>query len=412
MADLLDCVGNPHQKLRCIHIAGSKGKGSTALFAEAIAHTAGLNTGTFTSPHLENWTERFRIQGNSVSESSLLEAIEKLRPHVSMLRDRYRTDPPTFFDTLTALSLMLFAEARVDLAIIEAGIGARLDATTIAPAIVTCVTTIEKEHTDKLGLTLESIATEKAGVIRTGQPLVLGQLAPVAEKVLRTRAAIKQAPVSQLGRDFFARVERIDTTHTALHFEGHDHELEVTIPQPAPYVTLNAALAVECVVQTQLASNEVIFTQLQQSLGHTCLPARVEILRTDPVVLIDAAHTAISMTHLAEVLATFKTQSFIAVLSLTSTKDVDQVFAPLRSLVSRVIVTRADPTRSMSAGRLANHLGRLWPREAIVTVEDPERALNIAFEQHQELGVGLCVTGSVYLAGHARRVLKGLTCAQ
>ena len=168
--------------LRCVHIVGSKGKGSTALYAEAIAEGAGVRTATFTSPHLESWNERFRIRAKPIDDSSLLAAIEKLRPHVISVRDQHRDDPPTFFDTLTALGLMLFADAEVDLAIIEAGIGARLDATTIAPAIVTCVTSIEKEHTDKLGNTLEQIATEKAGVIRSATPLVLGKLDPIGRE--------------------------------------------------------------------------------------------------------------------------------------------------------------------------------------------------------------------------------------
>ena len=259
VAELLHRVGDPHRKLRCVHIVGSKGKGSTALYAEAIAEGAGVRTATFTSPHLESWNERFRIRAKPIDDSSLLAAIEKLRPHVISVRDQHRDDPPTFFDTLTALGLMLFADAEVDLAIIEAGIGARLDATTIAPAIVTCVTSIEKEHTDKLGNTLEQIATEKAGVIRSATPLVLGKLTPSVERILHTRAKLLGAPTAQLGRDFHASTTRIDTTHTMLHFARDTETLEMVLPQPAPYVSLNAALALECILQTRLAPTKKIY---------------------------------------------------------------------------------------------------------------------------------------------------------
>lgn len=412
VADLLERVGNPHRRLRCLHIAGSKGKGSTALFAESIAEAAAMRTGTFTSPHLETWAERFRLDGRQVSESSIVEAIEMLRPHVTELQDQYPDDPPTFFDSLTALALMLFATAEVELAIIEAGIGARLDATSIAPAIATCITTIEKEHTDKLGHTLAAIAIEKSGVIRRGKPLVLGELAPQAREVLLERAASENAPVSLLGRDFQAVVNPVGHTHTTLSFESHLQRLEVVLAQPAPFVTLNAALAMECVLQTRLVPDKSVFATAGKALENTRLPARVEILRTEPPVIVDAAHTVVSITHLTKVLAAFSSDSFLAVLSLSNSKCIDAVFSPLMPLISRVITTRADPERSIPAEALAQNLAERWPNIDIDAVGDPDRALSLAFEEHERLDIGICATGSVYLAGRARRVLRALLAAR
>ena len=408
VADLLERVGNPERSLRCIHITGSKGKGSTALFAEALAEAAAIRTGTFTSPHLESWNERFRLDARPVSETSLVDAIETIRPHVTALQEQYPDDPPTFFDSLTALALILFANAEVDLAIVEAGIGARLDATSIAPAITACITTIEKEHTDKLGHTLRAIATEKSGVIRAGKPLVLGELAPEAREVVLERAAFENAPVSMLGRDFQAAAHRVDHLHTRLRFESHQRQLEVVLAQPAPYVTLNAALAIECVLQSRLVAESAVFTTAGPALEKTRLPARVEILRAEPPVIVDAAHTAVSITHLAQVLGSFSPASFVAVLSLSDSKRIDVVLDALMPVVARVITTRADPVRSMPAEVLARGLAERWPGIDIEAVSDPDRALSLAFAVSGQLNLGICATGSVYLAGRARRVLGAL----
>ena len=407
VADLLDSVANPHRRLRCIHIAGSKGKGSTALYAEAIAEASGLKTATFTSPHLESWTERFRIGGRAVGEASLIDAIERLRPIVAALKERHREDPPTFFDVLTTLAFMLFAEAGVDLAFIEAGIGARLDATTVAPALVACLTTVEKEHTDKLGATLERIAIEKAGVIRPGKPLVLGKLPTEAQAVVIERARAADARVSRIGRDFHADARPVDAGHSALHFQNPNGDLKVILPQPAPYIALNAALAIECLLQTRLTSDKKIFETAIRCLSCTRLPARVEVLAADPPIIVDAAHTAVSMTLLTQVLVGFDTP-FLAVLSLSGAKEIDVVFAPLMSVVTRIITTQADPTRSMPAESLAEVLRERWPKTRVTATTDPDRALALAYREHQQLHSGICVTGSVYLAGRGRRVLRCL----
>lgn len=409
VADLLHDLGNPHLELRCIHLAGSKGKGSTALFAESISQAAGLKTGTFTSPHLEHWGERFRIGGHPVEEVSLCAAINQICPHVRRLLQRHPNDPPTFFDTLTAIGLWLFAEAGIDLAIIEAGIGARLDATSITPAIVACVTSIELEHTDKLGSTLAAIASEKAGVIRPGRPLVLGQLTPSAEKVLLNAAAGVKSPVSQLGRDFKAQAHKVDKFHSLLNYQGHGQRLQVKLEQPAPYIALNAALALECLIQTELTSTQAFLSAAHQALPETRLPGRVEILKTNPVVVVDAAHTGVSIAQLAEVLKTFDSDGLLAVLSVTKGKDVEAIFSPLKAVITRVIATQADAARSIPAQILATRLQQHWPCEVISTVEQPARALALAVEEREKRGIGICITGSVYLAGTARRVLRELT---
>src|SRR5262245_34682361 len=162
---LLERLGDPQQGLPVVHVAGSKGKGSTLLLAESMLRTAGLRTGSFTSPHLERWTERFRLDGREAEGERLAAPGERIRPHVEAL---HRADPegaPTFFDATTGAALLLFREASVDVALLEVGLGGRLDSTNVVSPAVACITTIELEHTDRLGTTHAAIAAEKAGIL-------------------------------------------------------------------------------------------------------------------------------------------------------------------------------------------------------------------------------------------------------
>src|SRR5215468_4841731 len=202
---LLMRLGEPQRRLRVLHVAGSKGKGSTALLAEAVLRAAGLSTGTFTSPHLERWTERFRIDGREVEGDALAAALAPLRPHVDALRAG--PEPPSFFDVTSAAAFSLFADAAVDVAIVEVGLGGRLDSTNVVAPAVCCITSIELEHTDLLGDTLAAIAAEKAGILKPGVPAVCGDLPGEALVVVERRAAELGCTLARVGREIDVEVE-------------------------------------------------------------------------------------------------------------------------------------------------------------------------------------------------------------
>ncbi|NIW85791.1 MAG: bifunctional folylpolyglutamate synthase/dihydrofolate synthase, partial [Gammaproteobacteria bacterium] len=201
VARLLERAGHPHRGLPVIHIAGSKGKGSTALAAEAVLEATGHSTGTFTSPHLQRWTERFRVGGREITGAHLAETLEALRPHVEVLCAEHPENPPSFFDVLTAAALLLFRASRVDCAIMEVGIGGRYDATNIVEPAVTCVTGIELEHVDKLGNDLASIARHKGGIIKPAVPVIAAPLPSPAAEQISACAAAQRAPLLRLGRE-------------------------------------------------------------------------------------------------------------------------------------------------------------------------------------------------------------------
>jgi len=199
---LMERLGDLQADLSVIHLAGSKGKGSTGLMVEALLGAAGERVGTFTSPHLERWSERFRIDGREVSGELLADAVDRIAPHIDELRKADPLHAPSFFDALTAIALLLFSEAKVDRCVFEVGLGGRLDSTNVIPADVSCITSIEFEHTQQLGNTLAEIASEKAGILKSGVPAVVGDLCDEAIEVVETRARQLGAPLARLGRDF------------------------------------------------------------------------------------------------------------------------------------------------------------------------------------------------------------------
>ncbi|HPG25538.1 MAG TPA: folylpolyglutamate synthase/dihydrofolate synthase family protein [Myxococcota bacterium] len=407
---LLDRLGRPETRLSVVHVAGSKGKGSTCLFVEAILGALGERVGTFTSPHLESWVERFRIDGVPVSEPRLVAAVERVRPIVDVLREGPRETRPSFFDATTAIAFLLFDEAGVDRAVIEVGLGGRLDSTNVVDPAVTCITSIELEHTDKLGDTEALIAAEKAGILKPGRPVVVGALRPEAAAVVRARAAAVGAPLRVLGEHFTVHARGDGSSPITHVFEAQGSSGGA--PFVAPFALRvagrvaagNAALAIDCVRALGVHPEPALVRAIEVGLGCASLPARIEVLAADPEVIVDAAHTAHSARALAEALEALAPDGYVLVLSVSSDKKLDAVLEAVLARATRVWVTRSEPTRSLAPALLAGRVRAHTPDLPIEIVEDAEDALRRAREALPE-GERLCAAGSVYLAGIARRVL-------
>jgi len=399
---LLARLGNPERTLRVLHIAGSKGKGSTALLSEALLRAAGLRVGTFTSPHLERWTERFRIDGREVPGDRLADAIERLRPAVDALREG--ADPPSFFDATTAAALLLFADERLDVAILEVGLGGRLDSTNAVTPAVTCITTIELEHTEKLGSTLAAIAGEKAGIAKPGVPLVTGALPPEAAAVAAQRASELGAPLARLGDELVVAVksESLDAIET--RFEEGGFACEFTLGVAGVHQVANAALALACARRLGVASDAVLARAARIAFARPELPGRIEIVSRAPWIVIDGAHTEASARALARVLARIPRRSAHLVVSISAGKALAAICAALAPLADRITVTRAEPIRSLTPAEVADAMRAASPALDLRIVPNPHLALRAAREAvgNEDL---LCATGSFYLAGIARKVL-------
>jgi dihydrofolate synthase/folylpolyglutamate synthase len=430
---LLDALGRPQDALSIVHVAGSKGKGSTCLLAEAILGALGERVGTFTSPHLESWIERFRIGGREVDEASLVAAVERVRPAVDALREGPPETRPSFFDATTAIAFVLFAEARVDRAVIEVGLGGRLDSTNVVRPAVTCITSIELEHTDKLGSTEAAIAGEKAGILKPGVRAIVGALRPEAAEVVRQRAETVGAPAWTQGEQFDVHAvekdaggfdgaavadRRVRATQSAtgpqpwpdppaqrIRFESAGWApIEATLPALGAAAVTNAGLAIACVRALGAHSEAAIRDAARRGLAGVVLPGRIEILANDPAVLIDAAHTDRSARVVAEALTTLAPDGFDLLFSISSDKNVDAVLEALLPGACRVWLTRADALRSSDPAQLLERIRARRPDLPVEIVPDPvaaARTARAALPPRRRL----CAIGSVFLAGVTRRTL-------
>lgn len=405
---LLARLGDPHVGLPVVHIAGSKGKGSTALYLEAILNAAGLRTGTFTSPHLQRWTERFRIDARESTPTEFAALFARLQPHALDLLAGPEATAPSFFDVLTAAALVMFAEQRVDCAIIETGIGGRLDATNVVQPMLTCITSVELEHTDKLGTHITAIAGEKAGIIKKGVPVVIGSLPGEAESMIRDRAAELGAAVSALGREIVLDTRHGDHGSLAMRVRDDNREYRAELPANACEChARNAALALACTRRVAGDDEGRLREAISHGLATTRLPGRMEVLGKNPWVVIDAAHTPASTRALAEMLKGLPARRIHLIVSLSVTRDAATVLAPLLERAHKVVVTCADATRSLDSQRVAADLVAAgYPAARVRAIPDPRQALR---ETHAALPPHdlLCVTGSMYMAGVARATLLG-----
>lgn len=386
---LLARLGDPHLGLPAIHVAGSKGKGTTSLAAEALLRAAGVRVGAFTKPHLESWVERFRIDGAPVAAADLLRVLERVAPEVEALR----ADPelcPSFFDVTVALALAVFRDAGVGAAVIEVGIGGRLDSTNVVDSRVSVLTAVQLEHTDKLGDTLEAIAREKAGIARPGVPFLHGPLDPEAWGAVAAKAVDADAL-----DEIRARV--LAAGDSGIELELADGRRVFAALRGAHQAT-NVALAVAA-VETFLG-RPLSPAQLG-ALAGLRIPARIE--RFGDVVL-DCSHTPDSLRALRETLAALEPgRRWVWLAALSRDKDAAGIMSEIGDTARACVLTSAEPLRAADPEALAP-LAWAAGIEVVETAPSPSAALARARALLRP-GELLVIAGSFLLAGALRREL-------
>lgn len=402
---LLQALGNPHERLQVIHIAGSKGKGSTALYAEALLNACGRRTFTFTSPHLERWTERLRIDGEEVNAGRGLQALRAVQ---RAQRDTGIT--PGFFEALTVAGLWLAAECGCDWAVIEAGVGGRADTTNVVRPRASVITGIELEHTDRLGTTLEAIAREKAGIAKPGAPLLAHRLPPRLDAVLAEAAARAGSEFLRLRRHS-RRARSDEREETAWHHDGRllsvagaGWSVRTPIGPVGEHMAANAALALATIARLGIVPREEL-QRAARSLAGQVLPGRMEIVSELPRVMVDGAHTGASARALAATIRELAPRRMHLLLSMSAGKDVTAVLESLLPLAAAVTVTEADHDWSMPAETLAGVIRRRPGAPPVRVEPDPVAALGHACSD-QPGGTLVLATGSVYLAGRVRGLMR------
>ena len=415
---LLTRIGSPHLQIPSIHIAGTKGKGSTAAMLESIARHAGIRTGLFTSPHIEQFEERMRVNGHMPSPETLTRLVQQLRTLLESPQVDEADRMPTFFEAATLLAWMLFAEQQVQLVVLETGLGGRLDCTNVCQPIVTVITSIGFDHMQILGHTLDLIAAEKAGILKPGIPVVQGQLPPAADEVVANRAAELGCRRFVCGAEFAwtdelpgdarrsqPRSQQLDFWTPAGAYRG------ITLPLLGRHQAHNASLAVMAAELAAVHFPQITAHSVAAGLRETRWPLRFEILDGHPAVILDAAHNTDSLRALVQVLehTEWKQRQRILVFAVSSDKDYHQMLQEILPHFDHVVLTRfrINP-RSVPPENLAS-LSREFAASGLTvpplqTSESVELALTEARQLAGHAGV-VVVTGSIFLAAEARSLL-------
>lgn len=399
MTALTGRLGMPQDRYRTLHIAGTNGKGSTAAMAAAVLQSAGYRVGLYTSPHLVEFRERIRVNGEMIAEPQVAQLTEQLhalcQPDLS----------PTFFEYTTAIAFQHFAETGVDVAVLEVGLGGRFDATNVVTPMACAVTTIALDHQDYLGSTLSSIAFEKAGIIKQGVPVVLGRLEDEAWRTIEQVARDRQAPVFRVDEDF--RTEGEGPAQFSYHGLGRHYD-GLTCALDGQHQLDNAACALALLGAAAPQGITVTTEAVRAGLRAVNWAGRLEVVDHRPTVVLDGAHNPAAAMALADYLAhairTHPRCRVVLVLGMMRDKDHRGFVEPLRGLVDEVVLTQADLPRSATAQELRASLGDLFPSAHIAPSLSDAMALARQLARPDDL---VCVTGSLMLVGECKAWFRG-----
>ena len=407
MRRLLAAVGRPHERLPVVHVAGTKGKGSTVAMLAAILQEAGHRVGRYMSPHVHALEERICVDGRPIAAADLDAAFAAVIPAVERLdaaAARRGARGPSWFEVVTAMALVHFERAGVGIAVLETGLGGRLDATNVSRPLVSVITSISLDHMAVLGPTIGRIAREKAGIIKRGRPVVSGATHPAARRVVAATAARLRAPLLQLGRDFTAALvapQAADPLAGAVvEVAERDAEpIRCRLAMAGRHQAENAALAVVAARRLDALGWRVTERAIARGLARARLPARIERVAARPLTIVDAAHNVASMQSLVETLAPVldRLRPRVLVFAASADKQLEEMLAETAGRFDLVVVTRyATNPRAAAVERLVAACRRAGLPAARVAAT-PREALALARSLATRRGL-VCVAGSFFLA--------------
>ena len=407
---LLDYLGNPQAGLKVIHIAGTNGKTSTSRMVERLLRSLDLRTGLYISPHLNHPRERISVDGVPISIPSFEETFKQVEPFLTLVDEKFPDSPLTFFEVLTAMAFVSFADAPVDAVSLEVGMGGLWDATNVLTPMVSVITPIDLDHQEYLGNTIEKIAFEKSGIIKDSIPVVVSSQSKEAAKVIFLKAAESNSRLIREGIELDVLERSVGIGGQQLTIANpYGTHAELFLPLFGKHQASNAAVAltaVESFIDKQI-DHEIV----QEAFSEFTSPGRLQILKRNPTVVIDAAHNpaGIKATKLG-IDESFKFENLILIIAFMGDKDIDQILDELKGFAPIVILTQTSSPRALKVNDLANKVSKIAGFAQRVEVsENTENAIKIALKIALDLGnsAGIIVLGSVVLAGEIGSIIKG-----
>ncbi len=403
MQKLLSLVGDPHKKIATAHIAGTKGKGSTATMLARMLEANHYNVGLYTSPHVVHLHERITVNSEMISEREMLGLINRLYTPVEKVS---KVDPLTFFEIMTTLAFLHFVDKKVDIAVIETGMGGRLDSTNVIRPKVVGITSLSIDHQHQLGNTIDSIAKEKAGIFKRGVPVISVQQEPVAMRVLKSEATNTKASLSVTGGDidFSYRFEtsREHGPHNRICLTTQTSKFEhLRVPLHGKHQAINCGLALAMLDKLKSSGYKIDNEKAAKGLHNTSLSGRMEMICDDPRIMIDAAHNAASIEMLIHAIGqNIPYDSMVVIFGCNNDKDVTGMLQKLQYGADKVIFTRSNSAKAMSPQDLADMYTEMCGKMCQTALSLGE-ALRLAKSAVSKEDL-ICITGSFYLIGQAK----------
>ena len=408
---LIDALGSPQLSYPTVHIGGTNGKTSTSRMVDALFSELEYRTGRFTSPHLESFLERISIKGESIKPAELIATYNDIALYLDLIDSRSDV-PISYFEALTAMAFVAFAEHPVDIGIIEVGMGGDWDATNIVQSAVSVLMPIGLDHMEYLGETIEEIARTKSGIIKPESHVVLSAQEPEVARILLEKVVEKSAIPYREGLEFALIKRDIAVGGQLISVRGvHSEYTDIYLPLHGAHQAANAAVAIATVEAfVGVALDEEL---VRAAFASVSSPGRLEILHRDPTVIIDAAHNPHGATALADTIRNeFDFESIFCVLGILGEKDVRGVLKALEPVVDRLIVTKSDSPRALPVAELFADAVQVFGNDRVFKEDDLNSAITYAMEQATLInqvsdGVSaVVITGSVVTAGSARVILR------
>lgn len=404
---LLYLLGEPHKKLKIIHVAGTNGKGSTCSLISSILQSDGYKVGLYTSPHLVDFTERIKINHKSIDRKKVSELLEKIKPSIEKVANTPSYGHPTFFEVITAMAFLYFFEEQVDYLVLEVGLGGRLDATNVCEPLISVITHIDYDHMDKLGNSLEEIAREKGGIIKPEGIVISSNQYEEAYNEIKKIADEKNSHIYSVGREIIYKIVKSDIKGVIFDLKGIYNEYKnLHTPLLGRHQADNSAAAITAIEALKIRGVNITEKAIRVGLEKVKWTGRLEIIQNNPTLVLDGAHNPSGIKVVRDALKEiFSYHRLILVLAIFADKDYKKMIQILVPNADLIITTKAKNPRATPPRIIAKEAAQYIDQNKIIVTENIPQAINCALSNSKEDDL-ICITGSLYTVGEAKKYFK------